>query len=59
MVENSLDLLRFELILLDLYITFIRSGGSGFGEENPPLDLLALGLGRRNSKPTDGSVGSG
>ena len=48
MVENLLDLLRFEL-----YITSVRSGGWGFGEKNLPLNL-----GHRNLKPIDGSVGS-
>ena len=46
------------LISPDLYITSVRSGGSGFGEENLPLDPLALGLGHGNPKLTDGSVGS-
>ena len=54
-----MDLLGFELILPDLHITFVGSGSSGFGEENPPLDLPALGLGRGNSKPTDGSISLG
>ena len=58
MVENSLDLLGFELISSDLYITSVGLGGSGFGEENLPLDPLASGLGCRNLKPTDESVGS-
>ena len=59
MVENSLYLLGFELISPDLYITFVESGGSHFGEENPPLDPPASGLGHINSKSTDGSVGLG
>ena len=46
-------------LISDLYITFVGSSGSGFGEENPPLNLPASGLGRGNPKPTDGSVGSG
>ena len=46
-------------ILPDLYIMLVGSGGSGFGEENPPLDLPASGLGRRNPSPTVGVVGSG
>ena len=46
-------------ILPDLYITSVGSGGSGFGEENPPLDPPALGLGRRNLSPIVGVVGSG
>ena len=29
----------------DLYITFVESGGSSFGEENPPLDPPASSLG--------------
>ena len=29
----------------DLYITFVGSGGSSFGEENPPLDPPASSLG--------------
>ena len=41
-----------------LYITSVGSGGSGFGEENLPLDPPASGLGRGNPKPTDGSIGS-
>ena len=47
------------MISPDLYITFVGSGGSGFGEENLPLNPPALGLGRGNPKPTDRSVGSG
>ena len=46
-------------ILPDLYITSVASGGSGFGEENPPLDPPASGLGRRNPSPTVGVVGLG
>ena len=46
-------------ILLDLYITSIRLGGSSFGEENPPLDPPALGLGCGNPSPTVEVVGSG
>ena len=53
MVENLLDLLIFEL-----YITSVRSGGWGFGEKNPSLNPLASGLGHRNPKPIDGSIGS-
>ena len=53
MVENLLDLLGFEL-----YITSIRSGGWGFGEKNLPLNPPVSGLGHRNPKPIDGSVGS-
>ena len=45
MVKNLLNLLGFKLISPDLYITFVESGGSGFGEENPPLNPLASGLG--------------
>ena len=45
--------------LLDLYITSVESGGSGFGEENPPRDPSASGLGHKNPSPTDESVGSG
>ena len=41
-----------------LYIGSIRSGGSGFGEENPPLDPLTSVLGGGNPPSTDGSVGS-
>ena len=59
MVENSLDLLGFELILPDLYITSIGSGGSSFGEEYTPLNPLALGLGCENLKPTDRSISLG
>ena len=47
------------MILPDLYITLVGSGGSGFKEENPPLDPLVSGLGCGNPKLTDGSVGSG
>ena len=47
------------MILPDLYITFIGSGGSSFGEENPPLDPLVSGLGCGNPKLIDGSIGSG
>ena len=46
-------------ILPDLYITSVGSGGSGFGEENPPLDLPASGLERGNPSPTIGVVGLG
>ena len=46
-------------ILPDLYITSVESGGSGFGEENPPFDSLASGLGRENPSSTVGVVGSG
>ena len=46
-------------ILPDLYITSVESGGSGFGEENPPLDSPASGLGCGNPLPTIGVVGSG
>ena len=35
-------------ILPDLYITSVESSGSGFGEENPPLDPPASGFGRGN-----------
>ena len=69
LIEISLDLLEslrissnLNLILpelLDLYITSVGLGGSGFGEENPPLDPPASGLGRKNPSPTNGSVGSG
>ena len=45
-------------ILPDLYITSVGSGGSGFGEENPPLDPPASGLGVRNPSPIVGVVGS-
>ena len=45
-------------ILPDLYITSVGSGGSGFGEENPPLDLPTSGLGVRNPSPTVEVVGS-
>ena len=31
-----------------MYITFVRSGGLSFGEENSPLNLLASSLGRRS-----------
>ena len=58
MVENLLDLLGFELDFAGFYITSVRSGGSSFGEENPPLDPLALGIGHGNPKLTDGSVNS-
>ena len=58
MVENLLDLLGFELDFAGFLYNSVRSGGSGFGEENPPLDPLALGLGHGNPKLTDGSVGS-
>ena len=54
----SPDLTKYRLnvagspcILPDLYITSVGSGGSGFGEENPPLDPPASGLGRRNPSP--------
>ena len=50
---------NLSMISPDLYITFVRSGGSGFGEENPPLDPPVLGLGCRNPKLTNGSVDSG
>ena len=46
-------------ILPDLYITSVGLGGSGFGEENPPLDPSTSGLGRGNLSPTVGVVGSG
>ena len=46
-------------ILPDLYITSVESGGSGFGEENPPLDPPASGLRCGNPSPTIGVVGSG
>ena len=46
-------------LLLDLYIMSVRSGGSGFREENPPFDPPALGLGRGNPSPTVGVVNSG
>ena len=46
-------------ILLDLYITSVESSGSGFGEENPPLDPPASGFGRGNLSLTVGVVGSG
>ena len=62
----SPDLTKYRLnvagspcILPDLYITSVGSGGSGFGEENPPLDLPALGLGCGNPSPTVEVVGSG
>jgi len=42
-----------------LYITSVGLGGSSFGEENPPFDILASGLGHRNLSSTDESVGSG
>uniref|UniRef100_A0A7N2MW09 Uncharacterized protein n=1 Tax=Quercus lobata TaxID=97700 RepID=A0A7N2MW09_QUELO len=43
-----------------LFIHFfgVGSGGSSFGEENPPLDPPVWGLGHENLSPTDGSVGS-
>ena len=47
------------MISPDLYITFVGSGGSGFGEENSPLDPPESGLGCGNPKLTDGSVGLG
>ena len=58
MIENSLDLLGFELDFSEFVYNLHRSSGSGFGEENSPLDLPASGLGRRNPKSNDGSVGS-
>ena len=42
----------------DLYITSVGSSGSGFGEENPPLDSPTSSLGYRNLSPTDESVSS-
>ena len=39
----------------ELYITSVGSGGLGFGEENPPLDQPALGLGCGNPKPIVGA----
>ena len=50
---------NLSMISPDLYITFVRSGGSGFGEENPPLDPPTLGLGRGNLKPFNESIGLG
>ena len=38
-------------ILPDLYITSVGLGGSGIGEENPPLNPPASGLGRGNLSP--------
>ena len=62
MVEILLDLLGSKLDLAKagqiLYITLVRSGGSGFGEENLPLGPPALVLGRENPPPIDRSVGS-
>ena len=58
MVENSLDLLRFELISPDLYITSVGSSGSSFGEEYLPFDSPVSGLRCENPKLTDGSVDS-
>ena len=43
------------LILPELYITSVGLGGLGFGEENPPLDQPALGLGCGNPKPIVGA----
>ena len=48
---------NLSLISSDLYITSIGSGGSGFREENSPLDSPTLGLGHGNLKPTNGSIG--
>ena len=42
-----------------MYILLVGSGGSSFGEENPPLDPLTLVLGGGNLPPTDGIVGLG
>ena len=46
-------------ILPNLYITSVGLSSSGFGEENPPLNPPASGLGRGNLSPTVGVVGSG
>ena len=59
MIENSLDLLGFELDFSGFVYNLHRLSGSGFGEENSPLDLPVSGLGHGNLKSNDGSVGSG
>ena len=60
--QMSSDLTKSHLDLPEycqICITSVRSGGSGFGEENSPLDLPASGLGSRNLSPTVGVVSSG
>ena len=42
-----------------MYIVSIGSGGSSFGEENPPLDPLTLVIGGENPPPTDRIVSLG
>ena len=37
-----------------MYIVSVGSGGSSFGEENPPFDPPTLVLGGENTPPTDG-----
>ena len=42
-----------------MYIVSVGSGGSSFGEENPPFDPPTLVLGGENPLPTDGIIGLG
>ena len=54
-LRSHLDLLEY----CQTCITSVRSSGSGFGEENPPLDPPTSGLRSGNPSPTVGVVGSG